>query len=200
MWGWCKQVVRRLTAAGVVFGLVAMLPAVAGVRSSSETRAYKVPGTTAKAVVSYMLRNPFRGDHGGAFANIRPRYKLSVSSRSSGGVCRAMDVDVEIRFVITLPEARDINRMSAKTRSAWRSFAAFAHRHEETHRQSYIGCANRFVAAAMREKAESCHALDAGIRRMFEKSKRDCEARQSGFDRQQKRIVPGLALFNMAGY
>lgn len=200
MWGWVTPSWRRLVVAGVVFGLVALLPAVAGVRTSSVTHAYKVRGTTAKAVVSYMLRNPFPGDQGGAFANIRPRYKLSVSSRASAGVCRAKDVDVDIRFVITLPEARDIKRMSAKTRSAWHSFAAFARRHEEAHRQSYIGCANRFVAAARREKAESCQALDAQMRRMFEKAKRDCEARQSDFDRRQKRVVPGLALFNMAGH
>jgi predicted secreted Zn-dependent protease len=200
MWGWVTPYWRRLVVAGVVFGLVALLPAVAGVRTTSVTHAYKVPGTTAKGVVTYMLRNPFPGDHGGAFANIRPKYKLSVSSRSSGGLCRAKSVDVDIRFVITLPEARDIKRMSAKTRSAWRSFAAFARRHEETHRQSYIGCANSFVTAARREKAESCHALDARIRRMFEQAKRGCEARQSAFDRQQRHIVPGLALFDMAGY
>lgn len=200
MWGWRKPFVRRLVTAGVVLGMVAMMPAVAGVRSSSVTHAYKVPGTTAKGVVSYMLRNPFPGDHGAAFANIRPKYRLSVASRPSGGNCRVDDVNVDIRFVITLPEARDANRMSRKTRSAWQSFAAFARRHEEAHRASYLSCAKSFVAAARRERAESCHALDARIRRMFEEAKRDCEAKQTAFDRQQKRIVPGLALFNMAGY
>lgn len=177
-----------------------MTPVIAGVRSTSEMHAYRVPGATARSVVSYMLRNPFPGDHGGAFANIRPRYKLFVDTKENGGICRARDVDLNVHFVVTLPEATDIERMSARTRSAWHNFVTYARRHEEGHRISYVGCAKRFVAEAKRETAATCHALESRIRRALQQARRDCEAKQSAYDRQRRNGVRGLALFNMAGY
>lgn len=200
MWGGTGLRRPWLSVLGAVVGLIAILPAMAGVRTTSVTQSYRVPGTTAKSVVTYMLRHPFPGDHGGAFANIRPHYRLSVDTRQSGGMCRARDVDLDVRFVVTLPVARDFDKMSARTRAAWRSFADFARRHEDAHRISYIGCANRFVAAARRETARTCRALESTIRRMLQQAKRDCEAKQTAFDRRQRNAVHGLVLFNMAGY
>lgn len=199
---WRGNSPRRLwrVVIAVTVGALAILPAAAGVRTTSVTRAYVVPGTTAKAVVTYMQRHPFPGDSGGAFANIRPSYSLSVETRPQGGICRASKVDLAVRFVITLPEARDYSRMSPGTQRAWRGFAAFAQRHEEAHRLSYIGCAERFVAQARRQTAKSCRALESTVRRMLQQARRDCEAKQAAFDRRQPNAVRALALFNMAGY
>jgi len=177
-----------------------MLPALAEVRVTSETHSYRVPGSTAKSVAPYMLRHPYAGDHGGAFANIRPHYSLSVSTKQVGDICRADDIDLKIHFVVTLPEAVDLHRMSGKTRAAWNGFTAFARRHEAWHQASYVNCAKAFVAAAKRQKADACYAVSANVRKMFRQAKRDCEVKQLAFDRQQARVVPGLTLFNMAGY
>ena len=190
---------RRTSAIAVC--LVAVLsPALAEVLSSVENRTHRVPGTTARAVVNHMLRHPFPGDHGGAFANIRPHYRLSLDVADRGRLCRVEDVAVSIRFVVTLPVAADRARMSGKVRSAWDDFAKFARLHEERHMQSYLSCARALVAKARAATATTCGELRSEVRQMFSESKRSCEARQAPFDRQQSRAVRNLRLFNMAGY
>lgn len=164
------------------------------------TNAYPVQGTTAKQIVRHMQSHPIRGDHGSAFANIRPRYTLSVKTAEKGGICRAADVDVHIHFTLTVPEASQRSRMSGQVRSAWDSFSRFIRNHEEHHRQSYIGCAKAFVREARRETAPSCFAVEREIRRMFETAKRDCEAKQVAWDRGQKGALRRQSIVRMAGY
>jgi predicted secreted Zn-dependent protease len=191
---------RIAISVAAVFGLLS--PALAGVKVTISQNAHKVPGTTAKALVMYMQSNPVRGDHGGAFANIRPRYTLSITTKDQkkGGICRAKKVDVNIHFTLTLPEATNIKGMSKKVRTAWNSFIGFARSHENQHKHSYIGCAERFIAQALKQSAESCGALEMNIRRMFDESKRKCEQRQSAFDRQQKGVLLRQSLIRMAGF
>jgi predicted secreted Zn-dependent protease len=195
---------RRASASwcGIILAvaIAGLVPAFAGVKTTQSQQNYSVPGTTARQLVQYMQSHPFAGDHGGAFANIRPRYTLSTTTKQSGVICRATRVDVSIHFTITLPVATNLNSLSKGVRSAWNSFAGFAKAHEEHHRQSYIGCAERFVANAMKQKAESCGALEVEIRSLFEKAKKVCEQRQSAFDRQQKGALERQSLMKMAGY
>jgi predicted secreted Zn-dependent protease len=189
-------------AAAIVAVFALLAPALAGVKVTTTQNVHSVAGTTAKALVMSMQSNPIRGDHGGAFANIRPRYNLAITTKQQqkGGICRAKTVDVKIHFTLTLPEARNIKGMSKKVRTAWNSFVGFARAHENHHKQSYIGCAERFVAQALKQSAESCGALEMNIRRMFDDSKRKCEQRQSAFDRQQKGVLLRQSLIRMAGF
>src|SRR6187551_2849241 len=76
----------------------------AGVRSATEVHAYVVGGKSAGGLVSYMRRRPFPGDHGPAVANIRPHYTLSVDTTYGDAVCAVKDVDLNINFVMTLPQ------------------------------------------------------------------------------------------------
>lgn len=191
---------RASTSCALVLLLAGFVPAMAGVTTTSHTNSYSVPGTTAKAVMRYMQSNPIRGDHGAAFASIHPSYALSIDSKQSGAMCRATRVDVRISFALTLPEATGRAQMSKRVRSAWDAFAAFARGHEEHHRQSYIGCAKSFVAAAQQKRGPSCVALEGDIRRAFESSKRDCEAKQVAWDRGQKGVLRRQSLVRMAGY
>jgi len=190
---------RLLLLSGALV-LLGTLPAFGQVTTTLTTNTYSVPGTTAKAIIRYMQSHPIRGDHGSAFANIRPRYTLSVKTAEKGAICKATDVEVKIHFNLTMPDAADKSRMSRNVRSAWNSFSAFIRNHEEHHRQSYIGCANTFLRAARRETANSCFAVESAVRRMFEKAKRDCEAKQVAWDRTQKGVLKRQSIVRMAGY
>ena len=190
----------RSRSAPVVCLIAVSCPALAEVTSSVENRTHPVPGTTARAVVRHMLRHPFPGDHGAAFANIRPHYRLTLDVGDSGRLCRVEDVGVSIRFVVTLPVAADRARMTGGVRAAWDEFASFARRHEETHKQSYLSCARAFVSRARIATATTCSGLRSEVRRMFDEARRSCEARQVPFDRQQSLAVRRLRLFDMAGY
>jgi predicted secreted Zn-dependent protease len=187
-------------AALALAGLVATSDiAAAAVSTSTSNASYRVSGTTAADLVSFMRRNPFPGDHGGAVANIRPSYSLSIVNKQAGSVCTASAVNLRVSFVITLPTATGAGRMSSATRAAWGGFVAFARRHEEHHRAIYLDCARGFVAKAERMTAGSCMGLNASIRSLLESEKRACERRQAAFDRQDSGRVTGLSLFAMAG-
>jgi predicted secreted Zn-dependent protease len=185
-------------ALGMVVAGSLCMAASAEVRTSTLMQSYSVGGTTPTSLVSYMRSNPFHGSRGDAVANIRPSYALNVATRQTGDTCRASKVTLNIRFVMTLPQARSASSMASSTRSAWNSFVAFTRRHEETHRSIYIKCGNDFVAKAERLTASNCAALQASIRKLLETEKAICEGRQRAFDRADYGRVAGLSLFKMA--
>src|SRR5262249_18038861 len=115
-------------------------PAFAGVTSSIEWRDYRVDGTTRASLLAYMRRNPFPGDQGPAYANIRQTYALSLQTKEAGGVCRPSAVNVHIHFVITLPKAVNASALAGSTRGSWDGFVAFARHHEETRRSIFLQC------------------------------------------------------------
>jgi len=191
---------RAVYIAMAVAPMIATGDVKAEVRSSTELRAYVVGGTTAASLVSYMRKDPFPGDSGPAVANIRPHYTLSIDTTYSDAVCKPSNIDLNVNFVMTLPEARTPAAFSPSTRSAWNAFVDFARRHEETHRSIYLDCADDFAAKALQVTASNCTSLRESIAAIFEAETRACERRQRAFDRAQYRIVLGLSLFGSARY
>jgi predicted secreted Zn-dependent protease len=168
-------------------------PALAGVSSTTVTRYYSVGGTTTSSLASKMRSNPFRGDKGGAVANIRPRYSLSVTTKQDGSTCRVSNVNLKVSFVLTLPRAKE-SAMSSGTRSAWRGFVSFARRHEQGHRSIYLQCARNFTVKAQRLTG-ACGSLHSKARRLLDAETRACDKRHAAYDRSERRRVAGLSLF-----
>lgn len=165
--------------------VLAASAAAAGVTHKTHEKPYWVSGTTAKALVAYMRRHPTRGDRGAAWANIRPRYDLKVATRAAKG-CAVKAVNLHIRFVVTLPRARQSEALKASTRRLWRSFTAFARAHENAHKRIYLNCARDFAAQARRTPAAtSCAALKRQVRRQLDAAMRACDAKHLAFDRRE---------------
>jgi predicted secreted Zn-dependent protease len=186
---------RAVFAIVIATSFVATEAGNADVRSSTDLRAYLVGGTTPASLVSYMRRRPFPGDNGPAVANIRPHYTLSVDTSYADAVCKPTAIDLNIDFVMTLPEAKTPDQFSPWTRSAWSAFVDFARRHEETHRSIYLDCAEDFTAKALQLAASSCASLRESIAAAFKAEDRACDRRQRAFDRAQYRLVLGVSLF-----
>ena len=195
----CGDAVRRIcvgiTGAVVVAGLVlSTVTAFAGVTSTTSQRYYSVSGTSKASLASKMRNNPFRGDGGGAIANIRPNYSLDVRTIKTGSKCKVSEANLRIRFTLTLPRARE-SAMSAGTRTFWRSFVSFARRHEQRHRDIYLQCARNFVAKAQRLSGPNCAALKTKARRLLAAEERACDRRHAAFDRSERRRLSGQRLF-----
>jgi predicted secreted Zn-dependent protease len=174
---------------------LAAAPAMAGMTVTSDIRYYHVGGSTAESLARSMRDNPIEGDHGAAVANVRPQYRLDIDARQVGQVCRVTDVDLDIRFLTTLPQA-DEGGMSPRARAYWRGFVAFAARHEGTHKAIYQQCARAFVIRARRlADRTGCGSIQAEARRLFEASKQACETRQAAFDRREAPRLRRLPLF-----
>jgi predicted secreted Zn-dependent protease len=186
-----------VTFAAIWAGLLVAAPARAGVTTSTEMRDYRVRGTNRASLVAYMKENPFPGDEGPAYANIRQAYSLSLQTREEGSACRPAAVNVHIHFVMTLPKAEDASALAGASRASWYQFVAFARHHEETRRSIFIACGEAFVAKAMQVRSTSgCMALDAKIRSMFEAAKAGCDRRQFAYGRADDPRVRYLSLFH----
>lgn len=169
-------------------------------KHSTVQRDYRVRGRTSRQLVSSMRARPFPGDNGPALANIRPRYRLKIQTWKVGKACRVEHLDLNIRFVMTLPKATHAGRFDRRTRVAWNGFTRFTHRHELVHRRIYIGCARRFLSQSKRmTSSRSCAALQQDIRRKLRQADKGCDRQHDAFDRQDFPRVPGLALFRQAG-
>jgi predicted secreted Zn-dependent protease len=192
---------RARCAAGVtIVAAVLMVDsslAFAGITSTTSNRYYNVSGTTQSSLARTMRSNPFRGDNGGAVANIRPKYSLDVDAQKVGSTCKVTNVDLNIRFVLTLPRGKE-SAMTPGTRSAWRSFVSFARRHEQQHRTIYLQCARNFVAKAQRLSGASCVALKAQAQRLLDAEDRACNKRHAAFDRSERRRLINQPLFRTA--
>lgn len=186
----------RVALIGVA-GAAIVLPSLAGVTSSTDQHSFTVEGTSASGLVRFLNGHAFEGDHGRAYASVHPDYQLSVTTRESGGICRPARIDVHVDFDLTLPVA-DTSRMSGRVRGAWNTFAAFARAHENHHKQSYLGCAQSFIAQARQQVAPSCFELESDLDQMLYAMKRACEAKQRPFDQSQARTLRNLGLFVLA--
>jgi predicted secreted Zn-dependent protease len=172
--------------------------AIAGVTSTTSQRYYTVSGTAKSTLARRMRSNPFRGDGGGAVANIRPKYSLDVVTKKTGSSCKVVQANLKVRFTLTLPRAKE-SAMSAGTRSVWRSFVSFAKRHEQRHRDIYLQCARNFVAKAQRISGSNCAGLKAKAQRLLNAEDRACDKRHAAFDRSERRRLGSQALFRTAG-
>lgn len=160
-------------------------------------REHIVRGTTASQIVRYMNGNAVHGDHGRAYASIRPNYNLSVKTTQKGAQCKA-DVSIKLGFDLTLPKHSSPGSMNSRTRNAWNSFVSYARSHEAWHQSSYTSCAKSFVSRAEHMSGKQCVTLQSDIRTAFNKMKRDCEARQLEYDRGQRSVLARMSLFSMA--
>lgn len=191
-WATLRGLARALFAGILIIGATA--EATAGITSSTVTRYYGVGGTSKGSLATKMRSNPFRGDNGGAVANIRPKYALKVSTAPSGGTCRVTDIDLDVRFVMTLPRANE-GAMAPGTRASWRSFVGFARRHEATHRSIYLQCARNFMVKARQFSGAGCAALQSRVRQLLNAEDRACDRRHAAFDRSERRRLAGQPLF-----
>ena len=190
-----RRALRAVIVAVVATGFLGdNIAAFAGVTSTTSTRYYNVSGTSRPALASKMRSNPFRGDRGGAVANIRPKYSLDVQTKKTGSTCQVSAVNLNVRFVLTLPRAKE-SAMSSVTRSSWRSFVSFARRHEQRHRSIYLQCAKNFAAKAQRLSGPSCSALKSKARRLLTAEDRACDRRHAAFDRAERGRLVNQSLF-----
>lgn len=163
--------------------------------SATVERAYLVRGKTSRALVNYMDEFPFAGDSGPTAANIRPRFDMSVETRESGGICRPVDIDLSIRFTLTLPAAADERWMDRRTRALWKSFADYAKRHEMRHKEIYLSCARSFLAKAGKLSAAGCFALRRAIDELKKSEDERCRKRHEAFDRSELKRILRLPIY-----
>ena len=196
MGGWFARL-----AGAVVLAAVSTLPASAGgkVVHTTEYRNHAVSGTTPAAVIRSMTTNPIIDpDDGPAYANLTHDHSATIKTAMSGGRCTVADLTFRWKFVLTLPQASDFERMSPAVKGMWTDFRASMKRHEEGHRTLFLKCGAAFVPAAAKLTAPSCGALEASVRRYLDKQYAACMAKQRDYEKGDRPRVMSAAFLRAA--
>lgn len=174
-------------------------PAAAGGPARFEVEEYTVAGTTPRTLVAAMRAHPFPQHRGLALASLRTEQTLRVVTRSEGARCLAEIVEVQLRFVVTLPRAADEAAMSPAVRDAWVRFATFVRTHEDGHRAITLQCVRRFEAVAAGSTSEAgCPALEATLSEQLAIFNAFCVEQHIRFDRRERTRLEALALMRAA--
>jgi predicted secreted Zn-dependent protease len=131
-----------------------------------------------------MTANPIIDpDDGPAYANLTHDHTVALATAMSGGTCRVTDLTFRWKFVLTLPQAADYDRMNGPTKKMWTDFKASLKKHEEGHRTIFLKCGASFVPAAAKLTAGTCAALERDVRKYLDRQYAACMGKQSDYEK-----------------
>jgi predicted secreted Zn-dependent protease len=176
-------------AAFVVFLFAAAGSSDAAPRSKTQYTYYTIKGQSAQEVYNAMIS---RGPH----VNGAKAY-ASTSATSSqegkllpGKQCRVTDYRFNIDFVIRLPKLTTEKRLKAETRKRWQAFSDFLRKHEERHREIWLGCAEELEQKVRNIRADDCDEVDQQAADLWETIRAQCNLKHDAFDAtEQKRLA-----------
>ena len=149
---------------------------------------YKVDGSSARHLYQQMIS---RGPH---VSGERALAATSAETRQrgefvSGSRCRVKNYQISIDFTMRLPKVANERKMSKRLRVHWRKFSKFVRRHEERHKQIWIGCAREVERRVRSIRAKNCTTADREANHIFKSVAAACEKKHDAFDRsEQKRL------------
>lgn len=165
---------------------------------STSYKSYSVPGKSAQQLFAHMSRYGPHANGGPALATTSASFSHGAKLRHGKG-CKLSDYQVSMKFVITLPKARNKKAMSPKLRKRWGQFAAHAKWHEQQHRKIWIRCANKIEARVRRMSARrSCEAAWEKARDIASQELEKCDEQHAAFDRKESKRASKLPLIKQA--
>jgi predicted secreted Zn-dependent protease len=172
-----------LPAALLAVGLAAT--AQARPQSHLSIKYYAITGPDDRSLDQQMSRlgPTHRGGRAYATLSADPTFNGRLEA---GKICRLANFRVTADFVMTLPTLAPQVRLSAATDARWRSFLAFVRRHEERHRQIWLGCLARGEARALKIRISDCSQLDAAVEQVFKEEWTRCERLHDAWDNEQQ--------------
>ena len=154
--------------------------------SQSTTYSYfKVQGQTPQEIYISLLKYA-KGPRGhDAYATTTTRI-YQKTSFAVGTTCGFKNYNITGTFKITLPKLVSADGASATTRQSWAGFANVLKRHEEHHRELWMGCIGSFEKQVRNMSAKTCSALGANFKKLWKTMQRNCDAQNSDFDKQEQ--------------
>lgn len=181
---------KGLRSIGLATALLAVaLPFGGGVTAKPVTNTkilhYSISASTARGLDDQMSSlGPYHGSER-AYANIviKPNYDGKLVQ---GRFCRLENFKVTADFTMTLPVLAPGLKLTKSLNSKWKSFSAFARRHEETHRAIWLECLAKAERRVLALRVADCGTLSREVDRIFENEWQICERRQQAFDASER--------------
>ncbi|MGI9372201.1 MAG: DUF922 domain-containing protein [Hyphomicrobiales bacterium] len=165
---------------------------------STSYKSYSVPGKSAQQLFAHMSRYGPHANGAPALATTAANFSHGAKLRRGKG-CKLTSYQVSMKFVITLPKARNKSAMPPKLRKRWGQFAAHAKWHEQQHRKIWIRCARKIEkrVRALRPQ-RSCETAWAKARDIASQELERCDVKHAAFDRKESKRASKLPLIKQA--
>ena len=160
---------------------------------------YELRGRDALEIMREISRRGPNVHGESAIASINARMNMRYDFQRNGEMCRPANFRVVPTFEIRLPRLLNEAELDAETRRAWVDFYNQAKWHEEEHRRIYLGCITDLERQIRAMPAvNSCNALEAAVRREYDRNQVECRARHLAFDQAEAKRFPRLPMVQQA--
>lgn len=188
-----------LVAALFALTPVGLDPAGAAPKINAKTVYYTVQGSNPTAMLSYMLRNGPRGNHGRALGTTNARISQTTRLLPKANRCQIREYRLDVDITVNLPRLAKGQKLSAPARKGWNGFAVYVRHHENRHKSMFIACARRIdkrVRALSRN--QSCRAIQAKIQTIFNQENKRCDQQNQAYDRRETKRIDKLPFIRQA--
>jgi predicted secreted Zn-dependent protease len=187
----------RVSAIGLFLIVMAAQSAQASVVQRTTYRPFIVHGKTAKAIYQSVVNRSQRQGKFRTYATTEVRLNPSVHLVTKPS-CKVDAAIIEARFVIRLPQLANEAALAPALRSDWTAFVGELKRHEEHHRDIWLGCAADFASAVTGAAASDCKTFTRSLGERIRATSKACRARNDAFDEQAQSRLPGNAFIRRA--
>ena len=173
--------------------------AIAATKISVKTEYYAVKGNTPASMVAYIVRNGPHGDRGRAMGTTTAKISQHVDLQTKGRGCTMRRHRLDVAITMRVPKLASGQKLSASTRSLFNGLASYVRAHENHHKSVFIQCAKRVdrKVAAIR-RGQSCGAVRAQIKRIFDTENNRCNAIHHAYDKREAVRVRKLPFIRKA--
>ena len=187
-------------ASGVALILDAKAAQAAAISLKTHTslRHYVVSGADELSLLREMRRKGPRVGGKPALASTRMQTRYTARMRERGAACRVEALQMEVRFIVTLPALHSGGSIRRTTRRRWPSFVRKLRRHENRHIAIWMDCLRQVKRTLPTLRAADCRRLRKRMRNTYQRIMRQCSRRHDAFDRREKHAAASLPFIKAA--
>ena len=170
-----------------LLGLGLAIPAHARFITSTRTKTFLVPGRTPAALLAALAKNGPRVSGHLAYARTRMKSTVEAGFVADARGCRISRVDVNVKFEILVPRARDYAAFPPAVKRDWRRFRRHLIWHEKQHRRIWLSCLKRLEKDLRTVRASNCTRARRIMRRLHRAALKRCDRLHDRFDIKERR-------------
>lgn len=161
-------------------------PAIAKPTVKTKYVYYPVSGVDAASLHEAMVRRGPHVDGENAYAATEVTASQDGLLEQAGASCRIRKYELTLDFRIRLPKLNASARLSADDRKRWTAFESFVRKHEDTHRQIWIGCAAELEKKVSAIRTRDCDRAKAQAQAAMDRTWAACGKKHDAFDAAQR--------------
>jgi predicted secreted Zn-dependent protease len=147
---------------------------------------YPVSGVDAASLHEAMVRRGPHVDGENAYAATEVTASQDGLLEQVGGSCRIQSYELTLDFRIRLPKLKASAKLSPDVRKRWTTFESFVRKHEDMHRQIWIGCAADLERKIKTIRTRDCDRAKVLAQAAMDKAWAACGKKHDAFDAAQR--------------